>query len=83
MENWQHEHPGLDWLGPPHHHSLLVTVPVKVCPTFAVVSNSVILFDLIGIYSDMDILREFLESSTVHGLSYISTAKVSEGTIHQ
>ena len=24
----------------------------------------------------MDILREFLESSTIHGLSYISTSKV-------
>ena len=24
----------------------------------------------------MDILREFLESSTIHGLSYISTAQV-------
>ena len=26
----------------------------------------------------MDILREFLESSTIHGLAYISTAKVSQ-----
>ena len=25
----------------------------------------------------MDILREFLESSTIHGLSYISTSKVT------
>ena len=25
----------------------------------------------------MEVLREFLESSTIHGLSYISTAKVS------
>ena len=25
---------------------------------------------------DMDLLREFLESSTIHGLAYISTAKV-------
>ena len=27
--------------------------------------------------SPMDILREFLESSTIHGLSYISTSKVT------
>ena len=26
----------------------------------------------------MDILREFLESSTIHGLTYISSAKVSQ-----
>ena len=26
----------------------------------------------------MEVLREFLESSTIHGLSYISTAKVSQ-----
>ena len=25
----------------------------------------------------MDILREFLESSTIHGITYISTARVS------
>ena len=26
--------------------------------------------------TDMDLFREFLESSTIHGVSYISTAKV-------
>ena len=31
------------------------------------------------IFFDMDILREFLESSTIHGLSYISTPKVRGG----
>ena len=29
-------------------------------------------------FGTMDILREFLESSTIHGLNYISTAKVGE-----
>ena len=29
---------------------------------------------------DMDVLREFLESSTIHGLSYIETSKVSVGS---
>ena len=30
----------------------------------------------------MDILREFLESSTIHGLSYISTAQVILASLH-
>ena len=30
----------------------------------------------------MDILREFLESSTIHGLSYISISKVRNGYLH-
>lgn len=29
----------------------------------------------------MDLLREFLESSTIHGLTYISTAKVDYSLI--
>ena len=35
---------------------------------------------LINVFSKavMDILREFLESSTIHGLSYISTSKVKD-----
>ena len=29
-----------------------------------------------------EVLKEFLESSTIHGLSYISTAKVGELNLH-
>ena len=31
---------------------------------------------VLSFWTVMDILREFLESSTIHGLAYISTAKV-------
>ena len=34
-----------------------------------------------GRLATMDILREFLESSTIHGLNYISTAKVGKYTL--
>ena len=29
----------------------------------------------------MDVLKEFLESTTIHGLAYISTAKVGVGRV--
>ena len=31
----------------------------------------------------MEALREFLESSTIHGLTYISTAKVIENNVRE
>ena len=30
----------------------------------------------------MDVLKEFLESSTIHGLTYVSTAKVTRQTLN-
>ena len=40
--------------------------------------HSVIFQALIPQKEEMDLLREFLESSTIHGLTYISSAKVRE-----
>ena len=37
---------------------------------------TIILFKDSSSFSVMDILQEFLETSTIHGLTYISTAKV-------
>ena len=52
-----------------HYQSQIKLFPTDTCASF--LQNIA-----------MDTLREFLESSTIHGLTYISTAKVREAVIY-